>query len=867
MKTLAMLLPINGMLKQARDQMLDVMSRHDVPQGPDVPEDLRDVRTDFLGGLQNGGRITGRLDTRDALGLGWRSPVESLMMLMLPVLVCLGAIIGTLFSGALAALLILVPVLIILTLLFNTMKLGRFLMATAMCLIVPLLGVSVMPALIGVDASAAEVSEIAVAGYPLIAMFGALLLALFLVYAFSKNGDMKEAVSQTSKVVAVFFVATIITGMLPEALRSLHYVLIGCVYPFFVYNELARERANHYAVQAHICNIETKGGGLSVNTAAREQQVIDAIADTSPLIEFGTARGVLQTKRDTYAPDKGLPMRMSMRDMSNSILITGGAGSGKTVLIRNILCQALQHEVGLLILCGKAELPLDFAGLKDYTIIRPGAGIKLGLIEGLNAEQAIQTIFINANPNVSAQGGEGGGERFFNNAGYEMGVKIAVLLEALIDAERKELKTLHEGKAFYTPEWLEAQRQFAWTLGDISRLLDQAIAVADRSLQQRVQEAQTSLGAAHQSATDVLSQQGNWFGQYVHKIKLFLDESERSALLDESLDYFTRAILNLDEKTLSNVQFTVRGWFQPLQLHRDLIEWSETERGMDVSAPLRGGRLGVALPKNLYGQAARMIQALIKVRIQNEVLKRGNNKKWREDHIGTDLEPQTPVFIVMDEAQDLVDPNDGEYIRKCRAFEGITIFGSQSIENFYEAMGDKSADAFISNCNNRFTLRCSFKTATWFCQELGTALLLKWIGGIAGLSYEKTMIDVATSPILDPSHPYRSYYKKLLRKGALGIRLNATGPRGPSQPGAPRDTLTGHQESGVEDNHKSLEIIATTEVKMEEAPLLSPGELMRYTAERGVAVAFFNRAGVPRRDVMKVPMLDPAVELGDQWTA
>ena len=103
----------------------------------------------------------------------------------------------------------------------------------------------------------------------------------------------------------------------------------------------------------------------------------------------------------------------------------------------------------------------------------------------------------------------------------------------------------------------------------------------------------------------------------------------------------------------------------------------------------------------------------------------------------------------------------------------------------------------------------------------------------------------------------------MLRRGALKINLF---PAGGNQPNAIGGDQAGHHKHGFDLAHPGLEIQAITQASMEEQPLLTAGEVSRYTAERGVAVASINRAGVPRRDVVKIPMLDPKILLKGQWS-
>ncbi|MFI4986741.1 MAG: LysR substrate-binding domain-containing protein, partial [Alphaproteobacteria bacterium] len=85
---------------------------------------------------------------------------------------------------------------------------------------------------------------------------------------------------------------------------------------------------------------------------ARKAQLAEAIADKSPVLNLGTALGVLAARGDLLAPSAGLGMALSLKDLMQHLLVLGGTGSGKTEGVLRPLCKQLGalQGVGLVVL-------------------------------------------------------------------------------------------------------------------------------------------------------------------------------------------------------------------------------------------------------------------------------------------------------------------------------------------------------------------------------------------------------------------------------------------------------------------------------------------------------------------------------------
>lgn len=128
---------------------------------------------------------------------------------------------------------------------------------------------------------------------------------------------------------------------------------------------------------------------------AKNVQIDNVIKDKSPFIKLGTSTGLFSQRRDHFAPSEvGLPVGLTMQDLSTHLFTLGASGTGKTTgVIRPVIHQWMLHDAGgLLVLDGKGALPKELDGIHaDYQIITPTAE-KFNPIFGMTPDAVAETI-------------------------------------------------------------------------------------------------------------------------------------------------------------------------------------------------------------------------------------------------------------------------------------------------------------------------------------------------------------------------------------------------------------------------------------------------------------------------------------------
>jgi hypothetical protein len=157
--------------------------------------------------------------------------------------------------------------------------------------------------------------------------------------------------------------------------------------------------------------------------------------------------------------------------------------------------------------------------------------------------------------------------------------------------------------------------------------------------------------------------------------------------LAEALQYFDVTLPQVDDKTRSSVLAVCKSWLSPIMHHPKITEWTKLSKGADVTTCLRGGVVGINLPASEYGDAGKLITALVKARIFRAVRQRPSN--WKDN--GAD----TPILMIVDEAQAVVD----EFIVK---------------------LGKDQALALLNNFRSFVLFATSEATYEWAMSRIGT---------------------------------------------------------------------------------------------------------------------------------------------------
>lgn len=773
MRVLSSILPIAGMQQAAIAEATALTERWDVPNGPDVTPDLRDTEGRYFR-TREGYRVAGRL-LLDDMTFGSASPAAPVLIALLPILSMLmlfgqfGQLVGGL--GIIAALLAL----------SSCMRPLHLMMLMGASVLLPSVANS-LPHLVGGAGMGSATGLMSMLTNPMsLAAPAALLVAVWVFSGFKVHIVRNVALGVGALLVLAFAVR-----LLPASLQGLFwYALAACsplLYAWFTF----RTRALRLVDQGQRANLESTGKLSSSHIEARQQQAKNAAKDMTAFLPMGEATGMFTRMYDGFAPDARLPFGFTVADTATHLSVTGSTGTGKTAAVLRPLVVAFlrARSGGMVLLDGKAALAGEFRGMRGYTLIEPG--VPLGLIEGLEPTDLATALH---GVSMGDTGSTKGSAKFFNDAGYDMLRHTAELLRGLIVAD--EQARSHDPNL---------PRGFFWTISDLFRLLN--------SVQEKNQKLIDTL--------DYLRHHNDLVG--------------RDGLLDDAITYVDLVLPDMPAETRGNVVSTVTNWLTPMMSHPKILDWSKTEKGVDVLTPLRGESLGVVLPEFQFGRAGIAVQALIKQRLFKAIKARGTYD-WK-------AKGESLVLFVIDEAQELVSPTDLSLLPVARSLGAMCVYATQNVDSYFAKFGDKAAQSFLDNFRSFISFNSSPATYEWIKHKLGVVQALVYLAQGGGIDYRFSARLQAESPLFDPQHPAASYYRSLVRRGAGAIT---------SQSG--KGSMQSHVQQERDDLNLSIDPVRGGEFKIR--PLLDEAEWSAYTAEQFVAVAQVMRGGVKRRDIIK----------------
>ncbi|MFM0197804.1 TraM recognition domain-containing protein [Paraburkholderia strydomiana] len=127
---------------------------------------------------------------------------------------------------------------------------------------------------------------------------------------------------------------------------------------------------------------------------ARIEQVANATRDTSPFLPIGHSLGLFAQRRDPLSPtEKGLPVGLTVNDLSTHLMVLGASGTRKTTgVLKPVVTRWISENMGgAFVLDGKGALPLLFADLPDFKLISPKFG-KFNPIHGMTPDAVADVI-------------------------------------------------------------------------------------------------------------------------------------------------------------------------------------------------------------------------------------------------------------------------------------------------------------------------------------------------------------------------------------------------------------------------------------------------------------------------------------------
>ncbi|MBN8884471.1 MAG: DUF87 domain-containing protein [Rudaea sp.] len=805
-------LPLEEIIKEAKAEAFDITERWDVPKIAFLAADLHD-KLPRLFGLRSGHRIAGRMLPEDAQ-VGFLSASTPILFALLPVLSVLAAL-GQALLGTAGLVLPLIAAAGVIVVISNITSRMWTILAAVFGVLLPVFGVQSVGLLAQLPGSVGVMAW----------LFPATVV-LCLAAVVINNYRLRLV----AKWLAGLLLLQTISALLPAGLSQLFWIATACcLAPAYARSCMVRRwlRLEH---QGNTCLLETIGPA-DRGYDARLKQAKNVERDLSPVIHFGDSKGVFTKRFDPFAPDPGMPMVMSLNDLSTHFVCFGTTGAGKSNLLSIIAWNYFKSKMGgMLVLDGKGVLPAIFTNWPGYRIIRPKVST-LALVEGLSPNEIRDAIYqvFNVQGDVTNSGTSNHG--FFVSSASTMLFHAAVFLDALVRSEKiretllkeKKQHEIAEGEVEPSAEADEPfEVQWRWTyseIGKVAAFIQQDITEDIKSLENAVTVVKNAL--AHEVA-----QPGRFN-------------------IADTLTYI-RSIPGMPKDTRGGIYQTLCSWLRPITENEDLKPWASAETGVDPTDCLRGAAIGILVPTAQYGQAGKVIQALVKARVTTKLRLRGPEEEpgkmspWK-------IRGEKTVAILVDEAQEIgVGEADQVMTQQGRSMGCICIYATQSIEEFEKKLGEVGTRAFLSNFRSRATFTTSAKTMAWFQEQLGTSWSLIFGSRGVAIDYRNGWKMLAQSPLADPHHPARKFYNRRRRLGA-GTFAEDIGQRAPIA--LPNGGTAGASSGYDMESNLTLAVARGGEWKMQ--PIFIDADAADLK-EPYVAVIEVMRGGVPRRDLCAI---------------
>lgn len=704
------LIPRKPLQELAKNEALAITTRWDVPSGPDVPADLRDVNGRLFRtapdaqGYQS--KVAGRLLTEDLVA-GSFSPAIPLLFGLVPILVALMVYsLGTIFMYPLVPLLLADLVLIATA----SERKGWAVAAAAFG--------------VGLPFAVSQLGRMGSGALGLLTGQGALLAgvpALILVvlfFSFLIGGMRTVRVTFFSTIGLLLIVA--LAGVVPDWFKPVILSIPGCALAVAWSTYEGWNRAKDLAMQDMVATFES-GINATSHISARKQQAEKAAKDKSPLITYGTAMGKLTAMWDGFAPDAGLPMCQSVYDLSTHMMILGSTGRGKTssLLMPIIEAYLRGNGGGLLIMDGKGALAAVFRKLKNYLLLDP-TKVKVGLYENLSAigvARTLKEIFVRDDA-------LGGNDAIWIDSAYIMALHSAILLEAMIKYSAGD-----------PPEW-------QWTMYDHFHL--------------------ATLGM--RGTPDDATEMDGILTWMVGKSK-----DSKDHMLKAAIQYYKSELPGMPQNTSGSIKAQLNSWMSPALSNPDILKWAMTAKGEQVEDALRGRPVGINLPYTRYAQAGTIATAFIKNRFYSAIRDRADADPKKGGWRGRD-QGATNVLVIMDEAQLLLGDADQEIAPIGRSLGCWMVICSQTIESL-QATSKNAAqiEAFLDAFQSVISLSSSPGTVKWLQSRVGTSWQPQFNMKGVGIDFVGSAATALDSSLFHRSHPQRKWFRSMLRWGAGGF--------------------------------------------------------------------------------------------------
>jgi len=310
-----------------------------------------------------------------------------------------------------------------------------------------------------------------------------------------------------------------------------------------------------------------------------------------------------------------------------------------------------------------------------------------------------------------------------------------------------------------------------------------------------------------------------------------LEEADRTIpQVSEAVSFFEDEWPHLDKEVKSSIMATLRAWYTTITGHPDTLKWARTLAGksdVDITGALKGKRIGILAPAHRYGEAGPVVLALLKARIFAAIRDRADKGMKKGE---------TPLVLVMDEAQEVTTKQDALILGIARSLHLAIVASTQTVEGIEARLGPAQAAQFLTLFGSVIALpNRSARTTQVVAARLGATFrpTLETVPGVP------TVRDAVTAQRASG----RLAAAKTQRSVAATISFGEGGRArdlfraiNPFQ--LFRKTLGGEQER--------------PQSRVLPAPVVYADEISELVVEPDTALAILTRARVPRRDVVKL---------------
>jgi len=417
--------------------------------------------------------------------------------------------------------------------------------------------------------------------------------------------------------------------------------------------------------------------------------------DRSPLIELGTASGLLEHRGHLLAPMKGTPVRMSILDMLQHVEVLGGSGEGKSrnfyiPVVRQLIQLRKQgYPISIYATDDKGAIGDDIvaevkaAGVSEDEVLRIGTGPndwRIDLCAGLGPVELAEII-----RSVSAQMGGSSSDDFWPEMASDLIAQVGIVLQAV--------ELTEAGKA-----WAVANNMRVHSILNLLRVAGDDTLIAE-SLQMIAEAAKVK--------------------EELQVLKTALNMSQLRA----ATGYLSGSYLPLAAATKDGIRANMRKALKAFAAKPELSVGFADGKGAKLlppSALLEPKLKVINISQIEHGSAGRIVSIMLKTllfkqarmaELKNPAFAKERLQWWFNPQLGPDVEKYALTFFLADEYQALATSSNSDGLSDASVWNVLRSAGiggivlSQSVSAFRLAVGDAATENMRRNWRTKIILR------------------------------------------------------------------------------------------------------------------------------------------------------------------